>query len=402
VELRAGGKSILLDLGLPLDAERGEEVPLPAVSGLVDRDPNFLGVVLSHPHQDHWGLMPDMREGVPVFLGEAAHGILKEAAFFGAGEYGLSPEGYLEDGVAFDIGPFRITPFLNDHSAYDAYSLLVEAGGKRLFYTGDFRSHGRKGGLFQKLLRSPPGDIDTLLIEGTLVAPDGDHRLVGPTEIEVEEQLVRTFSEAPAAVLVAMSAQNIDRLVSVYRACKRTERTLIVDLYAASVAAATGRSSIPQLGFPDYRIWLPCWQRVRVKESEEFERVNSLGAARVFPEDFAKLSTRAVFLFRTSMARELEKAGCLGDATLVWSMWAGYLRPPHDGAISSFLKRHEMEPVLHHSSGHAGIDDIKALVSAMKPGRVVPIHTFGADQFEKLLTGVAQVDTQADGAWWRV
>ena len=44
----------------------------------------------------------------------------------------------------FAIGRFIITPFLTDHSAFDAYMLLVEGAGKRVLYTGDFRRHGRK------------------------------------------------------------------------------------------------------------------------------------------------------------------------------------------------------------------------------------------------------------------
>jgi len=402
VEVRAAGKRILLDLGLPLDVEAGEEVPLPPVAGLVEPDPDLLGVVLSHPHQDHWGLIPDIRTDVPVYLGEAAHRILREAAFFGAGNFDLAAKQFLEDRKPLDIGPFFVTPFLNDHSAFDAYSLLVEAEGKRLFYTGDFRAHGRKGSLFEKLLRNPPAGIDALLVEGTMVARDGDHRPTGPTERQVEEQLVGTFRQAPGAVLVAMSAQNIDRLVSVFRACRRTHRTLIVDLYAASIAIATGRSSIPQPGFSDYRVWLPYSQRVRVKKAGEFERVNSLGPVRVFPEELTALAHKAAFLFRPSMARELEKAGCLADARLVWSLWAGYLRPPHDASIRPFLERHNLEPILHHSSGHAGIDDIRRLVAALQPGRVTPIHTFGGDRFGDVLDGLAVVDVQTDGEWWEV
>ena len=402
VELHAAGKSILLDLGMPLDANPGEEVPLPSVAGLTETDDNLLGVVLSHPHQDHWGLVPRVPTRLPIYIGEAGLRILREASFFGAGEFGREAAGHLVDRMPFNIGPFRITPFLNDQSAFDAYSLLVEAEGERLFYTGDYRAHGRKGSLFERLLREPPADVDVLLTEGTVVAPAGEHRSVGPSETDVEQQLVGIFEEAPGSVLVAMSAQNIDRLVSVYRACKRTERTLVVDLYAATIATATGRSSIPQPGFPNYRVWLPYWQRVRVKRAEEFDRVNSLGRARIFPEDFHAIEQRSVFLFRSSMAEELEKANCLADARLVWSLWAGYLRPPHDDSIRPFLDRHNLKPIHCHSSGHAGIDDIKRLVAAMQPGRVVPMHTFGPGRFDEVLGDVAAVELHDDGKWWEV
>ena len=35
------------------------------------------------------------------------------------------------------LGPFTTVPFLVDHSAYDAYAIMVEADGTRLFYSGD-------------------------------------------------------------------------------------------------------------------------------------------------------------------------------------------------------------------------------------------------------------------------
>ncbi len=38
---------------------------------------------------------------------------------------------------------------------------------QRPFYSGDFRGHGHKSRLFDKLIANPPGDIDVLLIEGT-------------------------------------------------------------------------------------------------------------------------------------------------------------------------------------------------------------------------------------------
>lgn len=402
VELHAAGKSILLDLGMPLEVDRDVEVQLPRVDGLTEVDDSLLGIVLSHPHQDHWGLVPRANPRLPLYIGEAAHRILREAAFFGAGEFDREAVGYLVDRQPFDIGPFRITPYLMDHSAFDAYALLIEAEGNRIFYTGDFRAHGRKGSLFERLVREAPVDVDALLTEGTVIAPAGDHRSIGPTEKEVEQQLVGIFGDAPGPVLVAMSAQNIDRLVSVYRACKQTNRILVVDLYAATIAAATGRSSIPQRGFSNYRVWVPFWQRVQVKEAEEFDRVNSLGHVRIYPEEFGGIAAKAVFLFRASMGKELEEANCLADAQLVWSLWAGYLRPPHDDAIGPFLDRHKLKPIHCHSSGHASTDDIKRLVAAIRPGRVVPMHTFGPERFGEVLGGVAEVELHEDGDWWEV
>ena len=46
-----------------------------------------------------------------------------------------------------------------DHSAFDAYGFLIEGGEKKIFYTGDFRGHGRKGSLIDRLPDSLP-EID--------------------------------------------------------------------------------------------------------------------------------------------------------------------------------------------------------------------------------------------------
>ena len=66
----------------------------------------------------------------------------------------------------FAIGPFTVTPFLTDHSAFDAYMLLVEGAGRRILYTGDFRRHGRKSVLVDRILKNPPPNIDVLVTEG--------------------------------------------------------------------------------------------------------------------------------------------------------------------------------------------------------------------------------------------
>ena len=58
VEVHADGASILLDLGEPLMGEVFGEAALPDVEGLTDgSNPNLQGIVISHPHLDHYGLV---------------------------------------------------------------------------------------------------------------------------------------------------------------------------------------------------------------------------------------------------------------------------------------------------------------------------------------------------------
>jgi ribonuclease J len=83
IELEALGARLVLDLGRPLWAEPSMDVPLPAVAGLVQGDdPSLLGLMVSHPHMDHYGLADQAHVSVPVYIGKAAARLLKEAAFF--------------------------------------------------------------------------------------------------------------------------------------------------------------------------------------------------------------------------------------------------------------------------------------------------------------------------------
>ncbi len=398
IELDADGVRLVLDVGRPLNAAMDAKIPLPSVSGLDNGDdPTLAGLVISHPHQDHYGLADQVSPKVPIYIGEAAHRILRESAFFTPSGLDCTPAGFLQNRKPFAVGPFRLTPFLNDHSAFDAYSLLIEAGGRRVFYTGDIRAHGRKAALFKKLLSSPPKNIHVLLMEGTHVRPDSDGSEKSPTEDEVEKACVETFKATRGAVLACYSAQNIDCLVTLYRAAIQSGRDFVMDLYTACIAKATGNKSIPQPGWDRVRVYLPNSQRSKVMKHGAFERTDAVKLYRIYPKELVQRRHELVVTFRQSLGSEFKSAGLLAEAQVVWSLWDGYLKQPKGKEFLEFLERNHVPLVHHHSSGHASIEDLKKLVTALNPGCVVPIHSFATDRFAKFFPRVTQ---HADGEWW--
>ncbi len=70
------------------------------------------------------------------------------------------------------------------------------------------------------------------------------------TETDVEKAITALF-KIDGLYFVACSSQNIDRLVTIYRACKKTGRTFIIDPYTAYILnqAKTVSARIPQ---PDW------------------------------------------------------------------------------------------------------------------------------------------------------
>lgn len=396
MELESCGRRILLDLGMPLDAEDGE-VPLPDVPGIQGGDPSLLGILVSHLHGDHCGLVPYATPEVPLAMGPIAARILREAEFFTGRPPLLEPRWPLRDREMFEIGPFRVTPYQVEHSAFDAFALLIEAGDRRLFYTGDFRAHGNDRDPFERLLRDPPRKVHAMLMEGTQIGDGKEGR--GPSEDALRTALARRFREWPGLVLAAWSSQNLDRTRTMYEAAREAGRTLVVDLYTATLAEAARAPGVPVPGDVGLEVICRRRERIKVKNTGEFGRTNALRGLRVFPEDLAVRASELVVMFRPSMVPELERAGTLPGALAIWSMWRGYLDGPVEARMSESLARHRVPLEVHHVSGHAYVTDLKHLVDAVRAQALVPIHTHAPSSYASIFGGA---EDHLDGEWWSV
>ncbi|MGW9819319.1 ribonuclease J [Methylorubrum extorquens] len=407
IELSYDGARLLLDLGLPLDAgpDADHAALMPPIPGLGSHDPSLLALVISHGHGDHWGLSHLANASLPIIIGADTRRILNAAATFvpRALPGRLLDAGYadpvLRDRESLRLGPFEITPYLVDHSAYDAYALLVEAGGRRLFYSGDLRGHGRKAALFERLLRDPPHRIDAMLMEGSSLGRL-DLNAAFPREAEIEVAMAERLSMR-GLVVVCASAQNIDRMVTIYRACKRTGRTLVIDLYAAEVLAATGSANVPTAGWPNLKVHVPQYQRQRIARSGRFDLLAPYRPHRIYPEGLADLLPRAAMLFRPAMMADIDALGdeAWSGAKAIWSQWDGYLREGPGAKVRSDLAERGVPLEVIHTSGHASIADLRRLSEAIRPDALVPIHTFDGDRFTSLFSNVVR---RNDGEWWEV
>ena len=399
--MEAQGKRIALDVGLPLDAPDDVEAHkslMPQVPGFREPDESLLGVLISHPHMDHYGLARYVRPEVPVYIGEGAHGVMKAASPYVPNGTAFTAPNFIADRRPVEIGPFRVTPYLVDHSAFDAYHLLVEADGKRVFYSGDFRAHGRKSKLFEAMVARPPKDIDVLMMEGTTIGRTGTDEGFA-TEDELEREFVQAFRETRGLHFVWTSSQNIDRLVTIFRAAKRTGRLLLIDLYTAVVLEATGRDSIPQSDWDEVRLYIPQSQRVSIKKKGLFDDLGRHKTNRVLPEALPDLASRAVMLFRPMAMTDRGINAVLDSAGFTYSMWEGYLKEKGSLRVLTWLERHGISRRTIHTSGHASVADLTRFAGALAPRTLVPIHSFETGRFAEFFPNVVRKE---DGQSWEV
>ena len=396
-EIEHEGNRLLIDLGLPLDAAI-EDTPLPSVDGLNTYTPDLLGLVISHAHLDHYGLATKATPEIPILIGKAASRILAASRVFFPNTDLPQRQIHLRHKTPMRLGPFTILPYLVDHSAYDAYALLVEAGGKRIFYSGDFRAHGRKARLFEKLILKPPENIDVMLMEGSTIGRTGTDNLY-PTEDELENGFQARFNQAKSMVLVWTSGQNIDRLVTLYKACRKTGKKLVVDMYTANILKCIGNDRLPQPGWKDFFVFLPRFQRRIIKDRQLFDFAKSFSFCRIYPEQLKSMRSNIVMLFRPSMVKDIEWAECVDDTVLIYSLWPGYLREPRLQWFLEWLKHNQIPIEYCHTSGHASVSDLRRFASAMKPKKLVPIHSFEPEAYTELFENV---ELRKDEERWQI
>lgn len=395
IEIESQGKRIVLDIGLPLKNERS--VSLPDINGLTSPDDSLLGIFISHPHPDHYGLLEKITEPIPVFMGDAARKIVEVSAFFtplpSLGQTQTQP---YSDRQPIESRPFTITPISIDHSAHDSYCLLIEANGKRLLYSGDLRAHGRKAELFHRLVNDPPPNIDVLICEGTQIGRDPNFDY--PDELSVATRMAELFKDTKGMCLVWCSGPNIDRIASVFEATKGAGRQLILDLYTAEIMRASGDAYLPRPGQDGVMVYLPPSQRTRIiDEGLVKEILGPYYPHRIYPEALAGAAQKSVMIFRPSMYRDLQRAKCIEGARLVSSLWSGYVHRSHD--VLEQMEQAGIKRFHVHTSGHATVEELQMFVDAFPNSRIVPIHLEDREGFGRLSS---KVEPRNDHEWWEV
>jgi ribonuclease J len=146
-------------------------------------------------------------------------------------------------------------------------------------------------------------------------------------------------------------------------------------------------------------VFLPASQKLQVLRGGHFVLADQYRDARIYPEQLAAATGRSVMLFRPSMVRDLEKADCLSGATLIYSLWPGYLKRAELSSFHDWLKNRNISIVQCHTSGHASPTDLQRFAAAINPRMLVPIHSFATDRFRDFFANVVM---KQDGQWWEV
>jgi len=413
IELASGKSRLLLDAGYPLflngnpiDDKVANQPPeellklgvLPGVEGLYKWDsPSIDGIIISHAHLDHYGLLKYVHPDIPVYISAGTKTLIEISQKFQICEAYPINARLFEMYKPFVMGNFTVKPYLIDHSAFDAAAFEISSEGKTVIYSGDFRGHGRKAVCLDRFIEKGAKQADVLFAEGSMVSRS-DERTI--SEDELEMAVVDEIKAHNGIALFQSSSQNIDRIVSFYRAALRLGKLFVVDVYTANILHelnALGKK-IPYPSYDKMKVFYPYRLTQKVFNEIGAEYAKRFSAYHMPKEQLSARQKEIVMLVRPSMKKDLERCN-LADGVLIYSMWQGYRESAYQQTFEKWLGEVGFRNVYLHTSGHAKVSDIRRLIDGLEPKKIVPIHTMQPDMF---LDYSDKVELQKDGVSFSV
>ena len=368
IEISSKSTKIILDIGSNLE---DKEIVVPEIDGLFKGKAKYDGVLISHYHSDHVGLATRILPEIQIYMGEKSYEIYKVSNEYMGKEYLKEPKIFKAE-EEFFIGDIKITPYLCDHSAFDSYMFLLDCEGKRMLYTGDFRSNGRKS--FEPLLRKLP-KVDVLITEGTNLSNNKIGK-INLTEKELEKKGIELLEGNDKPVFVLMAATNIDRIVTFYKIANATKRLFLLDTYAGLITDTIG-GNIPNPGtFSNVRMFLTNQNKYEILENYQKNKIGRKGI----------VNSNFMMCVRNSMKQYLENypegfsfEGC----TMFYSMWEGYKKEKNMKEFLEFMEEKGVKIISLHTSGHADEKDFDKLIKKVEPKIIIPVHTENSEWFKR-------------------
>lgn len=383
IEIRSDLTRLIFDIGEELpDSNNPEKVKakLSVDDLFVDSEISnrkIDGIFISHNHGDHIGLFETVKDEIPIFIGKTALEVQNTIFDFISKDRKIVATDILKNEVPIHINDFKVTPYLIDHSAFDAYGFLIECDNKKVIYTGDFRRHGTKGVLTERFSKNgSTQQPDVLLIEGTNIYKND---FIAEHENLIGVKAETFMKKIHGNIYVLQSSANIDRIEQIQKACKNVNRTLIIDIFTAHIL-----SNIPDGMFSDIRIFYPFWLTQKMHETPEGTKKMNRFSKRKISKEELKSRRDLCILVRENMLFDIEKRMDYSDSGLIYSKWGGYKNDLKTKRFLEFFNSHKLETKSLHTSGHADIQTIKDFVKDLNPKKIIPVHTETPEKYKEI------------------
>ncbi|WP_192894535.1 ribonuclease J [Paenibacillus contaminans] len=365
--LQYGDDIVIIDCGskFPDETLLGIDLIIPDISYLLSNQDKVKGLVVTHGHEDHIGGIPYLLKQlqVPVYASRLTLGLIE----IKLKEHGILRETVLQridaDSV-LDFGTITCRFFNTNHSIPDCLGVVFDTPEGVVVHTGDFKFDmtpvNKQYPDIHKMADIGKRGVLVLLSESTNAERPG----FTPSERLVGAHIDEAFGKAERRVFISTFASNVHRLQQVVEAAERTNRVLSL-LGRSMVNVVTVAQELGYLTIPEGML----------VEPEE--------AAKMPPEKVAVLCTGSqgepmAALSRLASTNHRQMEIQAGDMVII----AANPIPGNERNVSRIVdnlytlgaqviygSRSEL-----HVSGHGSQEELKLMLTLMKPDYFIPIH----------------------------
>jgi len=359
----------VIDCGskFPDESQLGIDLIIQDISYLQDNQDKIKALIVTHGHEDHIGGIPYLLKqlNMPIYATRFTNGLI---------ELKLKEHGLIRDTKLVNItsdsdlefGSVRLTFFKTNHSIPDCLGVVFHTPEGAVVHTGDFKFDltpvNNDYPEIHKMAQIGMNGVLLLLSESTNAERPG----FNPSEKRIGGLIEEEFRKANRKVFISTFASNVHRVQQVVDAAQKTNRKLALlgrsMVNVVTVAAELGYLDLPEgmlIDANDVRGMDP--ERVAIlctgSQGEPMAALSRLSSSNfrqleVLPDDTVIFASSPIPGNEKSVARIIDNLFQLG-ANVVYG----------SGSVTGM-----------HVSGHACQEELKLMLTLMKPKYFVPIH----------------------------
>ncbi len=362
------GDMILDDAGLmfPDDNHPGVDLILPDYTYVLQNADKLRGIIITHGHEDHTGTLPylmkDLDRQVPIYATKLTLGLI-EGKF---AEHRIKNAKLVEikPGDQVKLGCITAEFFAVNHSIPGAVGVFFQSPAGNVLHTGDFKLDQTPiDGVhtdFGALARYSELGVDLMMSDST----NATNPTFTPSEAEVGKELAKIIAQAKGRVIIASFASHIHRMQQICDAAVANARKVVV----------TGRSMIQntdiarKLGYLD------------ISDTDILDAYDLKG---IPPEQVVIMCTGSQgeplsALARIANGEHKTISMDEGDTVIISATPV----PGNEKAVTRVINGlakigadvYDKSRARVHVSGHAGAEELKLVLSIVKPRAFMPVH----------------------------
>ncbi len=362
------GDMFLVDCGMAFPDEEmpGIDIVIPDFSYVLENKDKIKGMVVSHGHEDHIGAIPYLlREfNVPIYATRLTIGLiegkLKEHKLLSSAKLNT-----INPGQVVNFGKFDVEFIHVNHSIPDAVAFAIKCPAGTVVHTGDFKidttpidDYVIDIGRFAELGKK---GVLALLADSTNAERPGytsSERLVGGS-------FSNLFKKAEGRrIIVATFSSNIHRIQQIIDEAVRCDRKV----------AISGRSMVNVVNVASELGYLKVPNNVLI----EIEALRNYSPEKTVVITTGSQGEPLSALHRMAFSDHRQVAIMLGDMIIISATPIPGNEKFVDKVVNELMK-HGADVVYErmydvHVSGHACQEELKLLMSIVKPKFFIPVH----------------------------